>query len=70
MKSVEDLTAESSLVLHAHVERVESRWATTRRTIHTYTTLRVLEVLKGNPAGPMEITVRQIGGSADGYTTY
>jgi hypothetical protein len=67
-KTLDELTSEAEVIVHARVERVESRFDTGVRTIHTYTTLRVMETLKGPEDGPARITVRQLGGTAEGLT--
>jgi hypothetical protein len=57
--SLERLTRSSQLIVRGKVLRSISRWED--RNIYTYTTIRVLESLKGG-AQP-EITVKQMGGT-------
>ncbi len=57
--SLERLTRSSQLIIRGNVLRSVSRWED--RNIYTYTTVRVLESLKGE-AQP-EITVKQMGGT-------
>jgi len=64
--SVEELTRASSHVVEAHALRSWTSWNAQHTLIYTYTTLQVSRTLKGNAAA--EITVKQVGGSADGYT--
>lgn len=64
--SVEELAGLSSEVVLGRALSAESRWDSEHKMIYTYTRFRVEKALKGSPA--QEITVKQMGGSADGYT--
>lgn len=64
--SVERLTTESSQVVEARVVSAESRWNPQHTLIFTYTKIQVTKTLKGNEQQAM--VVKQIGGSAEGYT--
>jgi len=64
--SVERLTSESSHVVEGQVISTESRWNPQHTLIFTYTKFQVARTLKGSPH--TSFTVRQIGGSAEGYT--
>ena len=64
--SVERLTSESSHVLEAQAVNSWSQWNPQHSLIFTYTRFQVSRTLKG--AVPTTIIVKQIGGSAEGYT--
>ncbi len=64
--SVEDLTGAAEIVVHAHATAAWSQWNPEGTLIFTYTRFQVEETLKGT-AGDV-ITVKQLGGSAGGYT--
>jgi hypothetical protein len=64
--SVERLTSESSHVIEARVVSSESKWNSQHTLIFTYTTIQVMKTLKGVPQS--SLVVKQIGGSAEGYT--
>lgn len=64
--SVERLTQESSHVVEARVVSSESKWNPQHTLIFTYTRIEVIKTLKG--ANQPSVTVKQIGGSAEGYT--
>ncbi len=64
--SVERLTNESSHVVEARVVFSESRWNPQHTLIFTYTKVEVIKTLKG--AAQSSLVVKQIGGSAEGYT--
>lgn len=64
--SVEKITAKSTDVVHARAIDSQSRWNPARTRIYTYTRFEVRRTLKGT--APNVITVKQMGGSADGYT--
>lgn len=66
--SVERLTALSSHVVVAHAVKSWSAWNAQHTMIETYTQFSVDTSLKG--ASTNTITVRQPGGSADGYTQH
>ena len=58
------LTAESDLIIHCRAVSSHAQWED--QNIYTYTTVQVLETLKGNAAG--EVTVKQAGGTVDDIT--
>lgn len=64
--SVERLTRESSNVVYVRAVDHSSSWNPEHTRIFTYTHFLVLQKWKGNTAAT--ITVRQLGGHADGYT--
>jgi len=57
--TVEELTLSSQLVVHARVGLSFSRWE--GANIYTYTSLEVIEAIKGAPPG--ELAVKQLGGA-------
>lgn len=64
--SVEKLTANSTDVVEARAIDAHSSWDANRTMIYTYTRFAVRRTLKGT--APNVITVKQMGGHADGYT--
>lgn len=64
--SVEELTRAASEVIEAHAVRSWTSWNAQHTLIYTYTTFEVTKSLKGATAE--SVTVKQVGGSADGYT--
>ncbi len=62
--TVQDLTRKSDSIVMARVEDEVSSWDASHKEIYTYTTLRVLEPVKGMK-GQTTITLRQIGGTVD-----
>jgi hypothetical protein len=64
--SVERLTSESTHVLEAQAVNAWSQWNPQHSLIFTYTRFKVSRTLKGQ--APAVIIVKQIGGSAGGYT--
>ncbi len=64
--SVEELTHAASHVLEAHATRSWTSWNAQHTLIYTYTTFQVTRTLKG--AAGDSVTVKQVGGSAGGYT--
>ena len=64
--SIERLTTESSHVVEATAVGAWSQWNPQRSLIFTYTRFRISRSLKGQ--APATIVVKQIGGSAEGYT--
>ena len=63
--SVERLTAQSTHVVYAHALDHRSAWNAEHTRIFTFTRFQVTQTLKGNSPGI--ITVKQLGGHADGY---
>jgi hypothetical protein len=64
--SVEELTARSTHVVVARAVESHSAWNSGHTLIYTETRFTAEENLKGT--APATFTVRQIGGSAEGYT--
>ena len=64
--SVEELTHAASQVVEAHALRSWCSWNAQHTLIYTYTAFQVSRRLKGQAAET--VTVKQPGGSADGYT--
>lgn len=64
--SIEDLTRASSDVIEGRATRSWTTWNAQHTLIYTYTTFEVSKNLKG--AAAQSVTVKQVGGSADGYT--
>jgi uncharacterized protein (UPF0333 family) len=64
--SLEKLTTASTDVVEARAIDVRSAWDADRTMIYTYTRFEVRRTLKGT--APNVITVKQMGGHADGYT--
>jgi hypothetical protein len=64
--SVEELTRSASEVVEARALNSRSAWNPQHTLIYTYTTFQVTRALKGAAAQTM--TVKQLGGSAEGYT--
>lgn len=64
--SVEQLTAAAADVVEARAVRSWSSWNAQHSIIYTYTEFAVTRRLKGSLPG--SITVKQMGGSAEGYT--
>ena len=64
--SVEDLTRAASDVIEARALETWCSWNAQHTLIYTYTTFQVSRRLKGE--APEIVTVKQLGGSADGYT--
>jgi hypothetical protein len=63
--SVERLTTQSTHVVFARALDHRSAWNPDHTRIFTYTRFQVMQTLKGNPTSL--ITVKQLGGHADGY---
>jgi hypothetical protein len=64
--SMEDLSRAASEIAEARAVSSRAAWNRQHTIIYTYTTYRVTRGLKG--ASPATITVKQLGGSAGGYT--
>jgi len=64
--TIETLTERAGLVVEARAETSWSLWNPQHTLIYTYTRFTVSRGLKG--AAPAELVVRQMGGSAGGYT--
>jgi hypothetical protein len=59
--TLKKLVETSTLVVIAKVEKVESRWDDKHEKIFTYTTISILDHLKGNP-GEKSLTIQELGG--------
>ena len=66
--SIETLTQRARLVVEARAEKSWAQWNPQHSLIFTYTRFTVSRELKGN--APAELIVRQLGGSAGGYTQH
>jgi hypothetical protein len=66
--SVEELTSAATQIIRAHVIESRSAWDDQHSTIYTYTRFQTDETLKGSRSSV--ITVKQLGGSAEGYTLH
>jgi len=66
--SIESLTQRASLVVEARAEKSWAQWNSQHTLIYTYTRFAVGRELKGH--SPTELVVRQMGGSAGGYTQH
>ena len=64
--SVEQLTTAAQTVVEGRALEQWSQWDTSEHLIYTYTRFAVTSKLKGS--SPQSIVVRQMGGSAGGYT--
>lgn len=64
--SIEEMTAKAGVVIEGRALDQWSQWDTNEHLIYTYTRFAVTQRLKGRSAGT--ILVRQMGGSAGGYT--
>lgn len=64
--SLEEMTQAADCVVEGQAGRSWSAWNAEHTFIYTYTTFQVSRALKGAPA--QTLTVKQLGGSADGYT--
>ena len=59
--TLKKLVQSSTLIVTARVEKVEARWDDKHEKIFTYTTISILEHLKGNP-GEKSLTIQDLGG--------
>ncbi len=64
--SVEDLTSAATAVVEVRAVSSRSAWNAEHTRILTYTVFQVQRALKGTLSG--KITVKQLGGSAEGFT--
>lgn len=64
--SLEELTSRAQFVVEGRALDEWSQWDNNEHLIYTYTRFAVTHTLKGQPA--QTIVVRQMGGSAGGYT--
>lgn len=66
--SVEELSQKAGSIVEARAIDSRSEWNPQHTLIYTYTRFAVSRTLKGSAA--QTITVKQFGGSADGYTQH
>jgi hypothetical protein len=66
--SVEDLTTAASAVIEGQATENWSSWNAAHSRIYTYTRVKVSRTLKGTVGET--VVVKQLGGSADGYTQH
>ena len=66
--SVEELTSEASAVVEGQAVESWSSWNAVHSRIYTFTRVKVSKTLKGTQTET--IVVKQLGGSADGYTQH
>lgn len=64
--SIEDLTTAASTVIEGKATESWSAWNPQHTLIYTFTRVRISKTLKGNNDGT--ILLKQLGGSAGGYT--
>lgn len=64
--SVEELTVKSSDIVQGQVTESWSSWNPQHTRIYTYSRVKVSRALKGSQ--PQTVVVKQVGGSAGGYT--
>lgn len=65
--SFDQLATESNLIVRGQILNTWSAWDESREVIFTYATVRVSRYF-GETTGADTITVREVGGSVDGYT--
>jgi hypothetical protein len=66
--SIEELSSAATQIIRGHVIDSRSAWDGQHSTIYTYTRFQSDETLKGTSSAV--ITVKQLGGSAGGYTLH
>jgi len=59
--SLEELTIESSSIIHGKVKSAYSKWED--KNIYTYTTIEIVNDVKGDQTGKKEIVIKQLGGT-------
>lgn len=62
--SDQQMVQKASRIVRGKVVRKYSQWVKAERRIYTYIIVAVLDTIKGSPGS--EITIRQVGGSANG----
>src|ERR1041384_856382 len=65
--SFDQVARESQLIARGTVVDTFSAWDDAHEVIYTYATLRVHRYF-GETTGPDTVTVREVGGTVDGYT--
>lgn len=66
--SDQQLVCESTDVVRGTVANVQSAWDRQHQAIWTTATLNVQEVIRGSLAPGASLTVKEVGGTVDGYT--
>lgn len=66
-QTFDDTVRGSSYIVRGHVLSTWSAWDDAHEVIYTYATVRVSRYF-GEIAGPDTLTVREVGGTVDGYT--
>jgi hypothetical protein len=66
--TVEDLTSAASTVVEGQATESWTSWNALHTRIYTFTRVQVSRALKGSPGET--VVVKQLGGSADGYTQH
>ena len=66
--SIEELSSAATHIIRGHAIDSRSAWDDQHSTIYTYTRFQTDETLKGTSSAV--ITVKQLGGSAGGYTLH
>ncbi len=66
--SVEELTSEATTIIEGQAAETWSSWNAVHSRIYTFTRVRVSKTLKGTQTDT--VVVKQLGGSADGYTQH
>lgn len=66
--SVEELTVAASTVIEGQATETWTSWNALHTRIYTFTRVRVSKTLKGSPSST--VVVKQVGGSAGGYTQH
>lgn len=66
--SVEELTSEASAVIEGQAVETWSSWNAAHSRIYTFTRVRIAKTLKGTQSDT--VVVKQLGGSAEGYTQH
>jgi hypothetical protein len=66
--SVEELTKAASIVIEGQATEAWTSWNAVHTRIYTFTRVRITQTLKGAAADT--VVVKQIGGSAGGYTQH
>jgi hypothetical protein len=65
--SFDQVAREAKYVVRGHVTETWTAWDDAHEVIYTYATVRVTRYF-GEAAGPDTLIVREVGGTADGYT--
>jgi hypothetical protein len=65
--SFDQIAREAKYVVRGHVLDTWTQWDESREVIYTYATVRVTRYF-GETTGPDVLTIREVGGTIDGYT--